>query len=77
VIEKKRMISFKIDFSSFLCAAESLSPKGFKTVLDIDIQGTFNMCHAAFAEVVYSYLLIFLLFYFYSFVKVQILILLI
>ncbi|UJR37429.1 hypothetical protein I4U23_030132 [Adineta vaga] len=35
---------------NFLCAAENLSPKGFKTVLDIDIQGTFNMCHAAFAE---------------------------
>jgi peroxisomal 2,4-dienoyl-CoA reductase len=41
-------------FSSFLCAAEQLSPKGFKTVLDIDTQGTFNMCHAAFSEVDYS-----------------------
>ena len=38
-------------FSSFLCAAENLSPKGFKTVMDIDTQGTFNMCHSAFAEV--------------------------
>ena len=56
MIGKKRIISFKIDFSSFLCSAESLSPKGFKTVLDIDIQGTFNMCHAAFAEVVYSFI---------------------
>lgn len=37
--------------SSFLCAAENLSPKGFKTVMEIDTQGTFNMCHAAFAEV--------------------------
>lgn len=36
---------------SFLCAAENLSPKGFKTVLEIDAQGTFNMCHAAFPEV--------------------------
>ncbi|CAF4046566.1 unnamed protein product [Adineta steineri] len=35
---------------NFLCAAENLSPKGFKTVLDIDTQGTFNMCHAAFSE---------------------------
>jgi len=35
---------------NFLSAAENLSPKGFKTVLDIDIQGTFNMCHASFAE---------------------------
>lgn len=37
--------------SSFLCAAENLSPKGFKTVMEIDAQGTFNLCHAAFAEV--------------------------
>ncbi|CAF0927987.1 unnamed protein product [Adineta ricciae] len=35
---------------NFLCAAENLSPKGFKTVMDIDTQGTFNMCHAAFPE---------------------------
>ena len=41
-------------FSSFLCAAEQLSPKGFKTVPDIDTQGTFNMCHAAFPEVDHS-----------------------
>ncbi|CAF0777491.1 unnamed protein product [Rotaria sp. Silwood1] len=35
---------------NFLCAAENLSPNGFKTVLDIDTQGTFNMCRAAFPE---------------------------
>ena len=26
--------------------AKSLTPKGFKTVMDIDAQGTFNMCSA-------------------------------
>ncbi|CAF1017415.1 unnamed protein product [Rotaria sordida] len=35
---------------NFLCAAENLSPNGFKTVLDIDTQGTFNMCRSAFSE---------------------------
>ncbi len=53
-IGKKGIFLFENRFFSFLCAAENLSPKGFKTVLDIDIQGTFNMCHAAFAEVIYS-----------------------
>ena len=33
---------------NFLAEAKSLTPKGFKTVLDIDTQGTFNMCHAVF-----------------------------
>lgn len=42
---------FHIGFLSFLCAAENLSPNGFKTVLDIDTQGTFNMCRAVFPEV--------------------------
>jgi peroxisomal 2,4-dienoyl-CoA reductase len=32
---------------NFLAAAEDLSPNGFRTVLDIDAVGTFNMCHAA------------------------------
>jgi len=33
---------------NFLSEAKSLSPKGFKTVMDIDAQGTFNMSHAVY-----------------------------
>ena len=33
---------------NFLSEASRLSPKGFKTVLDIDTQGTYNMCHASY-----------------------------
>lgn len=33
---------------NFLCPTEKLSPNGFKTVIDIDLLGTFNMTHAAF-----------------------------
>jgi len=33
---------------NFLSEASHLKPKGFKTVMEIDTQGTFNMCHAAF-----------------------------
>ena len=33
---------------NFLSEASSLKPKGFKTVMEIDTQGTFNMCHAAY-----------------------------
>ncbi|GAQ88629.1 Dienoyl-CoA Reductase [Klebsormidium nitens] len=33
---------------NFLFPVESLSPKGFRTVLEIDTLGTFTMCHAAF-----------------------------
>ena len=32
---------------NFLSEAKSLKPKGFKTVMEIDTIGTFNMCHAA------------------------------
>ncbi|KAJ4827682.1 hypothetical protein Tsubulata_042406 [Turnera subulata] len=32
---------------NFLVPAEDLSPKGFKTVMDIDALGTFTMCHEA------------------------------
>ncbi|KAJ4822001.1 hypothetical protein Tsubulata_007555 [Turnera subulata] len=32
---------------NFLVAAEDLSPNGFKTVMDIDVLGTFTMCHEA------------------------------
>jgi len=33
---------------NFLSAAEDLSPRAFKTVMEIDTMGVFNMCHAAF-----------------------------
>lgn len=33
---------------NFLCPTEKLSPNGFKTVIDIDLIGTFNMSRAAF-----------------------------
>ncbi len=33
---------------NFLCPAAQLSPNGFKTVLEIDAMGTFNVCRAAF-----------------------------
>lgn len=44
----------RIDFvvngaaGNFLAPAAQLSPNGFKTVLDIDAGGTFNVCRAAF-----------------------------
>lgn len=33
---------------NFLAPIEKISPKGFKTVIDIDLVGSFNMAHAAF-----------------------------
>lgn len=33
---------------NFLCPSDQLSLNGFKTVIDIDLNGTFNMSHAAF-----------------------------
>jgi peroxisomal 2,4-dienoyl-CoA reductase len=33
---------------NFLCPTDKLSPNGFKTVIDIDLLGTFNMVRAAF-----------------------------
>ena len=33
---------------NFLAEAKSLSPTGFKTVMDIDAQGTYNMCHSVY-----------------------------
>ena len=33
---------------NFLCPTDVLSANGFKTVIDIDINGTFNMCRASF-----------------------------
>jgi peroxisomal 2,4-dienoyl-CoA reductase len=35
---------------NFLSSAETLSPNGFGTVVDIDLKGTFNVCRAAFAQ---------------------------
>lgn len=33
---------------NFLCPPEELSPNGFKTVVDIDLNGTFNICRYAY-----------------------------
>lgn len=35
---------------NFVCPAESLSPNGFKTVVDIDLQGSFHASRAAFVQ---------------------------
>ena len=35
---------------NFLVPAEELSPNGFKTVIDIDLLGSFNAAHAAFDQ---------------------------
>lgn len=35
---------------NFPCPAEQLSPNGFKSVVDIDLLGTFNACRAAFEQ---------------------------
>ncbi len=35
---------------NFVCPAESLSPNGFKTVIDIDLQGSFHASRAAFEQ---------------------------
>lgn len=35
---------------NFLCPTDKLSSNGFKTVIDIDLLGTFNMCRAAFSS---------------------------
>ena len=35
---------------NFPCPAERLSPNGFKAVIDIDLLGSFNACHAAFEQ---------------------------
>jgi len=33
---------------NFVCPSSELSPNGFRTVIDIDLNGTFNGCHAAY-----------------------------
>ena len=35
---------------NFLCRAEDMSPNGFKTVVDIDLLGSFHACRAAVAQ---------------------------
>jgi len=35
---------------NFLAPAEALRPKGFQAVVDIDLRGSFNACHAAFSQ---------------------------
>jgi NAD(P)-dependent dehydrogenase (short-subunit alcohol dehydrogenase family) len=35
---------------NFVCPAEQLSPNGFKTVIDIDLQGSFHASRAAFEQ---------------------------
>lgn len=35
---------------NFPCPAEALSPNGFKSVIDIDLLGSFNACRASFAQ---------------------------
>ena len=35
---------------NFVCPAEALSPNGFKTVIDIDLQGSFHASRAAFEQ---------------------------
>lgn len=39
---------------NFLVEAKDLKPKGFKTVMEIDTMGTFNMCYAASEALVES-----------------------
>lgn len=35
---------------NFLCRSEELSPKGFRSVVDIDLVGSFHTCRAAFEQ---------------------------
>ncbi len=35
---------------NFPCPANAISPNGFKSVIDIDLLGSFNACHAAFEQ---------------------------
>jgi NAD(P)-dependent dehydrogenase (short-subunit alcohol dehydrogenase family) len=39
---------------NFICPADQLSENGFKTVIDIDLNGSFNACKAAFPQLVES-----------------------
>jgi peroxisomal 2,4-dienoyl-CoA reductase len=52
VIERFGKIDIVVNGAAgnFLVPAETLSPNGFGTVVDIDLKGTFNVCRAAFAQ---------------------------
>jgi len=49
VVEKYGSLDIVVNNAAgnFVCAAEELTPNGFKTVQEIDLQGTFNTCLAA------------------------------
>ena len=40
--------------SNFRCDTERLSPNGWRTIVDIDLNGTFNCCRAAFSALFQS-----------------------
>eukprot|EP00594_Rhizosolenia_setigera_P019776 CAMPEP_0178978274 /NCGR_PEP_ID=MMETSP0789-20121207/25051_1 /TAXON_ID=3005 /ORGANISM="Rhizosolenia setigera, Strain CCMP 1694" /LENGTH=310 /DNA_ID=CAMNT_0020667961 /DNA_START=31 /DNA_END=963 /DNA_ORIENTATION=- len=48
-ISKNKKIDILVNGAAgnFLATAEGLKPKGFRTVMEIDTMGTFNMCNAA------------------------------
>eukprot|EP00042_Codosiga_hollandica_P041382 m.368393 g.368393 ORF g.368393 m.368393 type:complete len:307 (-) comp56101_c0_seq2:926-1846(-) len=54
VVEKAKSSFGRLDIlvnaaaGNFLANAHELSPKGFRTVMEIDTLGVFTMCHAAF-----------------------------
>eukprot|EP01125_Pyxidicula_operculata_P019481 TRINITY_DN7077_c0_g4_i1.p1 TRINITY_DN7077_c0_g4~~TRINITY_DN7077_c0_g4_i1.p1 ORF type:complete len:294 (-),score=63.61 TRINITY_DN7077_c0_g4_i1:291-1172(-) len=49
VVEKFGRLDILVNNAAgnFMCSAEELSRNGFKTVHEIDLQGTFNMCKAS------------------------------
>lgn len=50
VVDKLKAVHILVNCAAgnFLCSAQDLSFNAFKTVLDIDLLGSFNMCKAAF-----------------------------
>jgi len=40
---------------NFVCDTEKLSPNGWRTIVDIDLNGTFNCCRAAFSALSQSH----------------------
>eukprot|EP01090_Pellita_catalonica_P020305 TRINITY_DN7198_c0_g1_i1.p1 TRINITY_DN7198_c0_g1~~TRINITY_DN7198_c0_g1_i1.p1 ORF type:complete len:255 (-),score=33.31 TRINITY_DN7198_c0_g1_i1:114-878(-) len=49
VVDKYGHLNYLVNSAAgnFLCSAHELSSNAFKTVIDIDLNGTFNMCRAA------------------------------